>query len=86
YDNETFEAVVTMTLDQRFKFPKDTAAKVLTSGLLGEQYVGLSPGGDLDDLQDGDTIKITQSAIVLENLIGQFLYSKASGDDQAPAQ
>ena len=87
FDNETFEAVVTLTLDKRFVFPKDTAAKVLTSGLLGEQYVGLSPGGDLAELQDGDTVRITQSAIVLENLIGQFLYSKAAGDDQgAPAR
>ncbi|HLU77672.1 MAG TPA: outer membrane lipid asymmetry maintenance protein MlaD [Burkholderiales bacterium] len=87
FDNQTFEAVVTMNLDKRFAFPKDTAAKVLTSGLLGEQYVGLTPGGDLADLGDGDTIRITQSAIVLENLIGQFLYSKAAGDDQnAPAR
>lgn len=87
FDNESFEAVVTLTLDKRYAFPKDTAAKVLTSGLLGEQYIGLSPGGDLADLEDGDTIRITQSAIVLENLIGQFLYSKAAGDDQgAPAR
>lgn len=82
FDNQTFEAVVSLSLDKRFAFPKDTAAKVLTSGLLGEQYVGLTPGGDLADLENGDTIRITQSAIVLENLIGQFLYSKAAGDEQ----
>jgi len=78
FDNESFEAVVTLNIDQRYRFPKDTAAKILTSGLLGEQYVGLSAGGDTANLQNGDTLKITQSAIVLENLIGQFLYSKAA--------
>lgn len=84
FDNETFEAVVSLSLDSRYAFPKDTAAKVLTSGLLGEQYIGLSAGGDLEDLRDGDTIRLTQSAIVLENLIGQFLYSKAAGDTPEP--
>lgn len=78
FDNESFEAVVTMNLDKRYGFPKDTAAKILTSGLLGEQYVGLTAGGDTVNLANGDTLKITQSAIVLENLIGQFLYSKAA--------
>ncbi len=78
FDNESFEAVVTMNLDKRYSFPKDTAAKILTSGLLGEQYVGLTAGGDPANLANGDTLKITQSAIVLENLIGQFLYSKAA--------
>ncbi len=78
FDNESFEAVVTMNLDRRYTFPKDTAAKILTSGLLGEQYVGLSAGGDTANLANGDTLKITQSAIVLENLISQFLYSKAA--------
>jgi phospholipid/cholesterol/gamma-HCH transport system substrate-binding protein len=86
FDNESFEAVVTLSLDQHFAFPKDTSAKVLTSGLLGEQYIGLMAGGDMANLKDGDTIKITQSAIVLENLIGQFLYSKASGDDEPSPQ
>lgn len=85
FDNESFEAQVTLNLDKHYAFPKDSSAKVLTSGLLGEQYVGLTAGGDTADLKNGDTIKITQSAIVLENLIGQFLYSKAAGDDQAPA-
>jgi phospholipid/cholesterol/gamma-HCH transport system substrate-binding protein len=78
FDNESFEAVVSMSLDSRYKFPRDTAAKILTSGLLGEQYVGLAAGGDTTDLKNGDTLKIAQSAIVLENLISQFLYSKAS--------
>jgi phospholipid/cholesterol/gamma-HCH transport system substrate-binding protein len=78
FDNEAFEAVVSMNVDRSYKFPRDTAAKILTSGLLGEQYIGLSAGGDTADLKDGDTLKIAQSAIVLENLISQFLYSKAS--------
>jgi len=78
FDNETFEAVVTVSLERRFQFPKDSSAKILTSGILGEQYVGLAPGGDTANLNDGDTLKITQSAVVLENLISQFLYSKAA--------
>lgn len=78
FDNQSFEAVVTMNVDSRYKFPRDTGAKILTSGLLGEQYIGLSAGGDTVDLKNGDTLKIAQSAIVLENLISQFLYSKAS--------
>jgi phospholipid/cholesterol/gamma-HCH transport system substrate-binding protein len=78
FDNETFQATVAFAIDNRYKFPKDTAAKILTSGLLGEQYVGLSAGGDTAMLKNGDTIKITQSAIVLENLISQFLFSKAA--------
>ena len=78
FDNDSFEAVVGLNLDGRYKFPKDTSAKILTSGLLGEQYIGLTAGGDSDNLKAGDTIRITQSAVVLENLIGQFLYNKAS--------
>jgi phospholipid/cholesterol/gamma-HCH transport system substrate-binding protein len=78
FDNETFEAVVSMAVDGRFQFPKDSSAKILTSGLLGEQYVGLAAGGDSVNLKSGDTLKITQSAVVLENLISQFLYSKAA--------
>jgi phospholipid/cholesterol/gamma-HCH transport system substrate-binding protein len=78
FDNESFEALVTMTVSREFTFPKDTSAKILTSGLLGEQYVALTAGGDTANLKDGDTLKITQSALVLENLIGQFLYSKAA--------
>ncbi len=78
FDNKTFEARVTMDIDGRYRFPKDTTASILTSGLLGEQYIGLGPGGDSADLKNGDRIKLTQSAVVLENLIGQFLFSKAS--------
>jgi ABC-type transport system involved in resistance to organic solvents, periplasmic component len=70
-------AVVTMRIDKRYDFPKDTSAAILTSGLLGEQYVGLEAGGDSVKLQNNDKITITQSAVVLENLIGQFLYGKA---------
>lgn len=76
--NDTYEAEVTMALDKRYVFPADTSAKILTSGLLGDQYIGLAPGADIEELQDGSMIEITQSAIVLEKLIGQFLYSKAA--------
>jgi phospholipid/cholesterol/gamma-HCH transport system substrate-binding protein len=78
FDNESFEAVVTLNIDGRFRFPKDSSAKIMTSGLLGEQYISLSPGGESVNLKNGDTIKLTQSAVVLENLIGQFLYNKAA--------
>ena len=81
FDNGTFEAVVSMDIDGRYQFPKDSSAKILTSGLLGEQYIGLSPGGDSANLKNGETLKLTQSAVVLENLIGQFLYSKAAEGD-----
>jgi len=87
FDNETFEALVTMSLESRYQFPRDTSAKILTSGLLGEQYIGLNAGGDTVNLKSSDTLKITQSAVVLENLISQFLYSKAadSGEKAPPA-
>jgi len=78
FDDHTFQALVTLDLDQQYQFPSDSSAKILTSGLLGEQYVGLEPGGSEQNLKSGDTITMTQSAIVLENLIGQFLYSKAA--------
>jgi len=78
FDPQTFEAVVTFTINAKYPFPKDTSAQILTSGLLGEQYIGLTPGGDTADLKDGDTLEITQGAVILENLIGQFLYSKAA--------
>jgi phospholipid/cholesterol/gamma-HCH transport system substrate-binding protein len=81
FDNESFEAVVTLNLDSRYQFPKDSSAKILTSGLLGEQYIGLSPGGDSANLKNGDSLTLTQSAVVLENLISQFLYSKAAEGD-----
>ncbi len=78
FDDKRFRASVTMELDPRYSFPKDSSAKILTSGLLGEQYIGLEAGGDVANLKAGDRISMTQSAIVLENLIGQFLYGKAA--------
>ena len=78
FDDKSFQAVVTLDLESRYKFPKDSSAKILTSGLLGEQYIGLEPGGDTNNLATGDKIKMTQSAVVLENLISQFLFSKAA--------
>ncbi|MHB1145423.1 MAG: outer membrane lipid asymmetry maintenance protein MlaD [Thiobacillus sp.] len=77
FDNETYEAAVTLRLDKRYAFPKDTSAAIMTSGLLGEQYIGLEAGGDSQALKDKDRITLTQSAVVLENLIGQFIYGKA---------
>ena len=78
FDGKKFNARVTMKIDKRYEFPKDTSVSILTSGLLGEQYVGLDAGGDSAMLKDGDTVKLTQSAVVLEKLIGQFLYNKAA--------
>jgi phospholipid/cholesterol/gamma-HCH transport system substrate-binding protein len=78
FDDKSYRAVVTLNLNTGYKFPKDSSAKILTSGLLGEQYIGLEAGGDTNNLASGDEIKMTQSAVVLENLIGQFLYSKAA--------
>ncbi len=79
YDMDTYEAVVRMRIDRRYdRFPADTSASILTAGLLGEQYVGLEPGGEERYLGDGDRIRYTQSALVLEKIIGQFLYSRAA--------
>jgi len=87
FDDKTFQASVTLTLESRYAFPKDSSLKILTSGLLGEQYIGIEPGGDPDNIQPGAVITQTQSAVVLENLIGQFLFNKAAeGGDKAPAQ
>ena len=80
FDNERFQATVVLALDARYNFPKDTGASILTSGLLGESYVGLEAGGDDKKLAEGDRITLTQSAVVLERLIGQFLFSKAQED------
>ncbi|MFN4325695.1 MAG: outer membrane lipid asymmetry maintenance protein MlaD [Azonexus sp.] len=83
FDPETYEAVVVMTIDGRYRFPKDTFASIFTAGLLGEQYIGFDAGGDEKMLQAGDTIAKTQSAVVLEKLISQFLFSKAAdGQDK----
>jgi phospholipid/cholesterol/gamma-HCH transport system substrate-binding protein len=78
FDDSSFQARVTLVLQNRYQFPKDSSLKILTSGLLGEQYVGIEAGADEKVLAAGDTIGNTQSAVVLENLIGQFLYNKAA--------
>ncbi|WP_341676148.1 outer membrane lipid asymmetry maintenance protein MlaD [Niveibacterium sp. SC-1] len=84
YDSERFQAEVKMQIDGRYRFPKDTFATINTSGLLGEQYIGLEPGGDEANLNGGDTIAKTQSAVVLEKLISRFMFDKAaeSGSDK----
>ncbi|MBL8382428.1 MAG: outer membrane lipid asymmetry maintenance protein MlaD [Burkholderiales bacterium] len=78
FDDQEYQAVVTLALDKGFQFPKDTSAKILTSGLLGEQYIGLSPGGADAKLGAGDKIKSTSSAMVLEELIGKLVFDKAA--------
>jgi len=78
FDDKNFQARVVVGLDNRYTFPKDSSLKILTAGLLGEQYLGIEPGADEKMLASGDTISSTQSAVVLENLISQFLYSKAA--------
>jgi len=84
FDNESYEAVVLMDIEQAYQFPRDTTAKILTSGILGEQYLGLEAGGDAKMLAGGDRLRLTQSAVVLENLISQFLFNKAAeGKDAA---
>ncbi len=84
FDDKSFQARVTLALEKQYTFPKDSSLKILTSGLLGEQYLGLEPGADEKTLAAGDTIASTQSAVVLENLISQFLFSKAA-DGSTPA-
>lgn len=78
FDDKTFQARVRLSMDKRYAFPKDSSLKILTSGLLGEQYIGIEAGADGANLAEGDSISTTQSAVVLENLISQFLYSKAA--------
>jgi phospholipid/cholesterol/gamma-HCH transport system substrate-binding protein len=78
FDDKTYQATVILNLEENFHFPKDSSAKILTSGLLGEQYIGIEAGGDDQMLAQGSKITQTQSAIVLENLISQFLYNKAA--------
>lgn len=78
FDTQSYKARVRMDIDKRYPFSKDTSASVLTAGLLGEQYVGLETGADTANLKDQDKLTLTQSAVVLERLIGQFLYSKAA--------
>ena len=79
FDNETFRAKVIMRIDRRYEFPKDSSVSILTSGLLGDQFIGIDGGGDTELLEDGDQVRLTQSAIVLEKVIGQFLYGKSVG-------
>jgi phospholipid/cholesterol/gamma-HCH transport system substrate-binding protein len=81
FDADNYVAVVAMQVDGRYKFPRDTFATILTSGLLGEQYVGFEVGGDPDMLKGGDVIKKTQSAVVIEKLISQFMFNKAAEPD-----
>lgn len=77
FDQETFQAKVEISVDSRYLFPVDSSLKILTSGLLGEQYIGISAGGEVENWKDGSVAERTQSAVVLENLIGQFLYQSA---------
>jgi phospholipid/cholesterol/gamma-HCH transport system substrate-binding protein len=87
-DAKTYQGVVTMEIDDDMRFPKDSSAKILTSGLLGDQYIGLEPGADEKELVAGDVIRQTQSAVVLENLIGQMIFNKAAeaGDANGAAK
>jgi len=88
FDDKSYQARVTLELESRYVFPKDSSFKILTSGLLGEQYIGIEAGADEKNLAAGDTITTTQSAVVLENLIGQFLYNRAAdsgNSNPAPA-
>ena len=85
FDDKSFQARVTLAMESRYTFPKDSSLKILTSGLLGEQYLGIEPGADEKTLVAGDTLSNTQSAMVLESLIGQFLYSKAAEGGGADA-
>ena len=78
FDDKSFQASVRLDLDTDYKFPKDSSLKILTAGLLGEQYIGIEAGGDTNNLAEGDRIIRTQSATVLEDLINQFIYSKAA--------
>ena len=84
-DGKSYQGVVSIEVDRRYVFPKDSAAKILTSGLLGDQYIGIEPGGDDKTLAPGETVAQTQSAVVLENLIGQFLTGKAAEAAEQPA-
>jgi phospholipid/cholesterol/gamma-HCH transport system substrate-binding protein len=77
-DAKTFMGVVTMEIDNDVVFPKDSSAKILTAGLLGDQYIGIEAGGDEKNLKGGDVIRQTQSAMVLENLIGQLIFNRAA--------
>ena len=82
FDPETYEAIATLEIEGRYdRVPSDSSASIFTAGLLGEQYISISPGADAEFLAPGDEIGLTQSAMILERLIGQFLFDRASGDD-----
>ncbi|MFV1997923.1 MAG: outer membrane lipid asymmetry maintenance protein MlaD [Acidiferrobacterales bacterium] len=86
FDHDRYQALVTLSIDGRYKnIPSDASASILTSGLLGEQYIGIEPGGSEEYLRDGGEIQLTQSALVLENLIGQFMVrlTEGSGNDKS---
>jgi phospholipid/cholesterol/gamma-HCH transport system substrate-binding protein len=85
FDTKTYQGVVQLEIDKDVRFPKDSSVKILTAGLLGDQYIGMEPGADEVDLAEGDTVALTQSAIVLESLIGQFLFSSKSSGEASPA-
>lgn len=85
FDDKTFQASVTLLLQKRYAFPKDSSLKILTSGLLGEQYIGIEAGAEQTNLANGDVVTATQSAVVLENLISQFLFSKAAESEPTTA-
>jgi len=85
FDDKTFQARVTLALENRYKFPKDSSLKILTSGLLGDQYIGIEAGAEEKILKDGDVVTATQSAVVLENLIGQFIYNKSAEGSSSTA-
>lgn len=84
FDDQNYQANVRLAMDKQYVFPRDSSLKILTSGLLGEQYIGIQAGGDEKNLAAGDVISSTQSAVVLENLISQFLYNRAA--DPAPGK
>lgn len=84
YDTRAYQAVVSLRIDSAYdSFPEDTTASIFTSGLLGEQYIALEPGGSMENLKQGDSVQLTQSALVLEQVIGQFLYSVTSKNSDA---
>ncbi len=81
FDSENYDALVKMRIDARYNLPSDTSASILTSGLLGDKFIGLTPGGLDEFLKDGDYIELTQSALVLERLISQFLFNSSDKDE-----
>jgi phospholipid/cholesterol/gamma-HCH transport system substrate-binding protein len=84
YDTDAYQAVVSLRIGSAYDtFPEDTTASIFTAGLLGEQYIALEPGGSMENLKDGDRLQLTQSALVMEQVIGQFLYSMASKDSES---